>query len=97
GHVTGVQTCALPIYTAFDAYVSDPRKPVPYTAEITTTEGHLFMVEDQRFVANRPDVLVYETDPLATDLTIAGPIVVNLNVATTEIGRASCRERLERR
>ncbi len=47
---------------AFDAYVSDPRKPVPYTAEVTTTEGHLFMVEDQRFVAGRPDVLVYETD-----------------------------------
>ena len=41
------------------------------------------MVEDQRFVANRPDVLVYETDPLAEDLTIAGPVVVNLNVATT--------------
>jgi predicted acyl esterase len=35
---------------AFDDYVSDPAKPVPYTAEVTTTEGHLFMVEDQRFV-----------------------------------------------
>jgi uncharacterized protein len=68
---------------AFDAYVSDPRKPVPYTAEITTIEGHVFMVEDQRFVAGRPDVLVYETEPLADDLTIAGPIDVNLDVATT--------------
>jgi putative CocE/NonD family hydrolase len=69
--------------TAFDAYVSDPRKPVPYTAEITTIEGHVFMVEDQRFVAGRPDVLVYETEPLTEDLTIAGPIEVTLNVATT--------------
>ena len=69
--------------TAFDAYVSDPRKPVPYSAEITTIEGHLFMVEDQRFVANRPDVLVYETDPLIEDLTIAGPVDVSLNVSTT--------------
>ncbi len=68
---------------ASDAYVSDPRKPVPYTAEIRTTEGHLFMVEDQRFAASRPDVLVYETPPLAENLTIAGPIDVNLTVATT--------------
>ena len=69
--------------SASDAYVSDPRKPVPYTAEITTIEGHVFMVEDQRFVAGRPDVLVYETEPLTEDLTIAGPIDVSLNVSTT--------------
>jgi putative CocE/NonD family hydrolase len=66
-----------------DTYVSDPNKPVPYTAEVTTTEGHVFMVEDQRFVAGRPDVLVYETAPLTENLTIAGPIDVSLNVATT--------------
>jgi uncharacterized protein len=68
---------------AADEYVSDPAKPVPYTAEITTTEGHLFMVEDQRFVWNRPDVLVYQTPPLTEDLTIAGPIDVGLTVSTT--------------
>jgi uncharacterized protein len=68
---------------AFDAYVSDPRKPVPYTAELTPIEGHVFMVEDQRFVASRPDVLVYETEPLTDDLTIAGPIDVSITVATT--------------
>jgi uncharacterized protein len=68
---------------AFDDYVSDPAKPVPYTAEITTTEGHLFMVEDQRFVWGRPDVLVYQTPPLSDDLTIAGQIDVSLQVSTT--------------
>ena len=68
---------------AFDDYVSDPAKPVPYTAEITTTEGHVFMVEDQRFVWGRPDVLVYQTPPLTEDLTIAGAIDVSLNVSTT--------------
>jgi uncharacterized protein len=68
---------------AFDAYVSDPGKPVPYTAEITTTEGHMFMVEDQRFVANRPDVLVYQTEALTEDVTVAGPIAASLNVSTT--------------
>jgi uncharacterized protein len=69
--------------TAFDAYVSDPRKPVPYTAELRTIEGHLFMVEDQRFAASRPDVLVYETEPLTENLTIAGAIDVSITVATT--------------
>jgi len=72
-----------PLDTAFDGYVSDPQKPVPYSAEITPIEGHLFMVEDQRFAATRPDVLVYQTDPLVDDLTIAGPIDVTLNVSTT--------------
>jgi hypothetical protein len=67
----------------FDAYVSDPAKPVPFSAEITTTEGHLFMVEDQRFAWTRPDVLVYETGILTEDLTLAGDIGVTLNVATT--------------
>ena len=68
---------------AYDEYVSDPRKPVPYSAEITTTEGHEFMVEDQRFAWTRPDVLVYETPPLEEDLTVAGPIAATLYVSTT--------------
>jgi hypothetical protein len=68
---------------AFDDYVSDPAKPVPYTAEVTTTEGHLFMVEDQRFVWGRPDVLVYATDVLTQDVTLAGPVVPELFVSTT--------------
>ena len=41
------------------------------------------MTEDQRFAASRTDVLVYETDPLEDDLTIAGPIKVNLQVSTS--------------
>jgi putative CocE/NonD family hydrolase len=67
----------------FDQYVSDPRKPVPYTAEITTQEGRRWVVEDQRFVASRPDVLVYETAPLDEDVTIAGPVPVQLFASTT--------------
>ena len=41
------------------------------------------MTEDQRFAAQRTDVLVYKTEVLAEDLTIAGPIKVNLNVSTS--------------
>ncbi len=66
-----------------DSFISDPNKPVPYTAEIRTSQGHLWMVEDQRFAATRPDVLIYQTDILTEDITIAGPLIANLYVTTT--------------
>lgn len=68
---------------AYDEYVSDPRKPVPYTSEIIAREGRRFVVEDQRFVATRSDVLVYESEPLREDVTIAGPVPVELFASTT--------------
>ena len=68
---------------AFDEYVSDPARPVPYTAEYRHWYDPGFMVEDQRFAARRPDVLVYQTEPLARDLTVAGPIEVELVVSTS--------------
>ncbi len=68
---------------AYDQYVSDPRKPVPYTAEITQWYDPGFMVEDQRFAARRPDVLVYRTPPLDSAVTVAGPIAVDFDVSTT--------------
>jgi putative CocE/NonD family hydrolase len=67
----------------FDEYVSDPAKPVPSTAEIKLEPGQLWMVEDQRFSATRPDVLVYETDALKEDLVVAGPIVGHLVVSSS--------------
>ena len=67
----------------FDQYVSDPAKPVPYTDEITQWYNPAFMVGDQRFAARRPDVLVYQTAPLDSALTVAGPITVALTVSTT--------------
>lgn len=68
---------------ANDSYISDPKKPVPFSAEIRTSQGHLWMVEDQRFAARRPDVLVYQSDVLTEDVTIAGPIIASLYVSTT--------------
>ena len=67
----------------YDEYVSDPDKPVPYTNEITRWYNSAFMVEDQRFAARRPDVLVYQTEPLDEDVTIAGPIKVTLMGSTS--------------
>ena len=68
---------------ASDSYISDPNKPVPFSAELRTTLGHLWKVEDQRFASTRPDVLVYESEILERDLTIAGPILANIFVSTT--------------
>ncbi len=68
---------------AFDEYVSDLAKPVPYTAEMSTGYPRHYPLEDQRFAASRTDVLVYETEPLAEDLTMAGPLKATLHVSTT--------------
>jgi putative CocE/NonD family hydrolase len=68
---------------AFDEYVSDPAKPVPFTLEVTTDYPRSYPVHDQRFAASRPDVLVYETEPLGEDLTFAGPLTATLHVSTT--------------
>ena len=46
---------------AFDEYVSDPAKPVPFTERITPPMAIEYMTDDQRFAARRPDVLVYQT------------------------------------
>ncbi len=66
-----------------DSYVSDPANPVPFSAEERTTLGHLWKVEDQRFASERPDVLVYQSEPLEEDLTIAGPVGAEIFVSTT--------------
>lgn len=69
--------------SAFDEYMSDPNKPVPYVGYVADGMTRDYMTEDQRFAASRTDVLVYETEPLEDDVTIAGAIKVNLQVSTT--------------
>jgi len=66
-----------------DEYVSDPSHPVPFVGYTTDTVPQRYMVDDQRFASYRPDVLVYETDPLTEDVTIAGPISPKLKIAST--------------
>jgi putative CocE/NonD family hydrolase len=68
---------------ACDEFVSDPAKPVPYYDKITVNMEREYMTADQRFAAHRPDVLVYATDPLTDDFTIAGPVAAKLLVSTT--------------
>jgi putative CocE/NonD family hydrolase len=72
-----------PTSDAADEYLADPNRPVPlvgYTAQGMPGD---YMTSDQRFASTRPDVLVYETPPLAEDVTVAGPIGVTLHVSST--------------
>jgi putative CocE/NonD family hydrolase len=68
---------------AFDEYVSDPKKPVPYIDYVKTGVPKEYMVSDQRFASTRPDVLVYRSEPLEEDMTLIGPVQPKLYVSTT--------------
>ncbi len=74
----------------YDAYVSDPAKPVPfrkrpiqpvgYIGELTWAE---WLVDDQREASGRPDVLSYVTEALTHPLKISGQPVVHLVASTS--------------
>lgn len=65
-------------------FISDPKKPVPYTEDIKVGfTPRKFMTDDQRFASRRPDVLTFETEVLENDITLAGDILAKLNVSTT--------------
>jgi putative CocE/NonD family hydrolase len=68
---------------SFDEYVSDPNRPVPFINGIAIGMTREYMTEDQRFASRRPDVLVYETEPLTESLTVSGPITATLYVSTS--------------
>jgi uncharacterized protein len=68
---------------AFDDYISDPSKPVPFIENVDIGMTREYMTDDQRFASRRPDVLTYQTDPLTDDETVAGPLQAELYVSTT--------------
>jgi putative CocE/NonD family hydrolase len=74
----------------FDSYVSDPDHPVPYRHRPVQatyfpygSSWSTWLVEDQRFVDDRGDVLSWESAPLEEDIPIAGKIVAHLFASTT--------------
>jgi len=78
--------------SGFDSYVSDPAHPVPYRhrpIQPTYYPGpggsgwYTWLLEDQRFVDHRPDVLTYETAPLTHDVVLTGAVSAHLFAATT--------------
>ncbi|MBK8057920.1 MAG: CocE/NonD family hydrolase [Gemmatimonadetes bacterium] len=82
-HADGALSFTPPAAPGYDEYVNDPAKPVPFSSQTRTTQGALWMIEDPRFASTRPDVLVYETEPLTEPVTIAGPIIASLRVSTS--------------
>jgi len=76
---------------AFDSYESDPAHPVPYRhrpVDMTYPNDHpgswyTWLVQDQRFVDERPDVLTWQTEELTEDVTLAGQVTAKLFAATT--------------
>ena len=79
----GLATTAPGEADAYDQYLSDPNKPVPYVGHVQMGMQRDYMTEDQRFAGMRPDVLVYQTPVLDDDLTVLGPIGVDLHVSTS--------------
>jgi hypothetical protein len=74
----------------FDSYVSDPYHPVPYRRRPVQatyfpygSNWSTWLVEDQRFVDDRPDILSWESQTLEEDISIAGKIVARLFASTT--------------
>ncbi|MDF2193389.1 CocE/NonD family hydrolase [Paraflavitalea sp. CAU 1676] len=63
---------------SFSEYISDPAKPVPYTEDVHFGRTREYMTDDQRFAARRTDVLTFQTDVLAEDLTLGGTLVADL-------------------
>ena len=69
---------------SYQEFISDPKKPVPYSEDIKVVfTPRKYMTDDQRFAARRPDVLVFETGVLEEDMTLAGEILARLKVSTT--------------
>jgi len=75
---------------AFDEYISDPAKPVPYRARPSQPVGYngrltwpQWLVDDQREASGRPDVLAFASDVLKEPVKISGQPVVNLIASTS--------------
>ncbi|HKP69866.1 MAG TPA: CocE/NonD family hydrolase [Pyrinomonadaceae bacterium] len=69
----------------FDSYESDPANPVPYRKRPIPlrTGWSTWQVNDQRFAAERPDVLNWKTEVLTEDVTVSGKIMANLFASTS--------------
>jgi uncharacterized protein len=76
--------------TAYDEYISDPAKPVPFRARPSQPVGYVYpltwpewLVDDQREASGRPDVLVFTSDVLKTPMKISGQPIANLVASTS--------------
>ena len=70
-----------------DSYVSDPAKPVPHLPRpVNLGDGDRWkswLVQDQRAVDGRPDVMTYQTAPLTAPVRVSGAPIAELFAKTT--------------
>ncbi|MFI5104565.1 MAG: CocE/NonD family hydrolase, partial [Terriglobales bacterium] len=92
GFKLGVNAPNEKSFPAFDQYISDPAKPVPFRARPTRPVGYdvekgltwpLWLVDDQREASGRPDVLAFTTDVLTAPVKISGQPIANLVASTS--------------
>src|SRR5665213_35809 len=76
--------------TAYDEYISDPAKPVPFRRRPSQPIGYVapltweqWLVDDQREASGRTDVLAYESDVLTAPLKISGQPIANIVASTS--------------
>ena len=73
--------------TAYEEYVSDPAKPVPFRSRPIKPAGGSYwarwLVDDQREASGRPDVLAFVSDVLNAPVKISGEPIANLIASTT--------------
>lgn len=67
----------------YDEYISDPANPVPYIDGVHGGRDNQYIITDQRFAAARPDVLVYQSEPLTNDLTVTGRLRADIFLSST--------------
>ncbi len=65
----------------YDEYISDPANPVPFTGYPALEAPKKYMTDNQSFASERTDVLSYQTVILNEDITLAGNVIVNLDVS----------------
>lgn len=69
--------------TSYDEYVSDPAHPVPYIDGIHASRDNQYIVTDQRFAAQRPDVVSFQTAALTAPLTLTGRLKADIFLSST--------------
>jgi putative CocE/NonD family hydrolase len=69
--------------SGYEEYVSDPANPVPYLDGVHRGRDNQYIVTDQRFASKRPDVLVFQTEPLSDSLTVTGRLKADIFLAST--------------
>jgi putative CocE/NonD family hydrolase len=79
-----------PDETAFEEYISDPAKPVPFVQRPIRPMGYeegnpwpSWLVEDQREASGRPDVVTFLSDELTEPMKISGEPIANLVASTS--------------